>query len=985
MNTLLRSKYIMILLLFLLISFTQSFISSGSEVREDFLEVININSPQYDSQALKDIYDYYKISEDLDIIEQFEKVIEEIKKKPPGILVLQPAALDLKYRGIVEFTELEPIAIKKGEITTISLKFDDRMANASRVYVVDLEIYFDETKSSHIAYNTTSSFTGYNTVQDPNTGEIKQVLIERGPFKSTGLEAQIEGKMLRLDVKVEKESADDERWGGYLFFYQFKIIGVQDGTGIMEVVDTNASEESSESGIPLSAIIVIGVIGLAAASFAIKSKGNKDNKKKEEKSTYTLYIKKDFGGKIKRGGTHEFVYARIVEVKKDGININRDDLTSQIEIFSNDNYIQVGPPTISGDYMGASIKADYFESKGPEEGSVSFRFTGEGGTLQNNVHFKLVGDPYIHFPQKGDNLIPTLNMIYGCNGKYSYKLEFCDFTKPILDVKIEIPRDDLASGVVEKIDEYKYEIKLQNLSQKTNTGTFKTESFNIKIIGENNSEYAEDRLNIVLVPQGLSLVDLGNQFDEEGYLKIICYPDNKESDEVIKTRFKLQLAVLETDKNGFNKVNIISPTEYEIEFGELEGTDSNTKTLVSRYMIDINDLGNTSKGIYRFEPKNALPEPEEGRIYVNLPAFTQYENNKYEIKINLRLMGEPLNPMAGWDEEFDILKKRVERYGLSAELSQRMRVLGKNRSTQELRLLNKMILIESSIYYTNEAREYNDIANRLEQIESGLEVIKWLGDQSFSVLMTIYAGPTGEAIITPAKEILVALIGEVGTQIFMGETFVFENLKVSNNISAIFESYILNTIGPDISMKKAGVVIAGFAIFNFSKHYLLDVDQNGNRDFYKALNSAFSDLTSTTIKIAASKYFENLVNSKKSGDEISGWVSNWLKDKLPNLVFEEAGEKLLSKYLEELCGEGASFVYSTLNEASERGEINKLLLTIPLELNNNGINMPIYVGIDLLKIANSLFDYIYEKMFGSLPLPGEKVNISKDPVYNSNI
>ncbi len=830
----------------------------------------------------------------------------------------------------------------------------------------------------------------------PEDGEQVKKSIERGPFTSKG-EAEVEGDMVRVNVTVDKDTVQDERWGGYDLYYQFIILGVQAGTGLTNVVNTDADAEAGESGFPVAPVIAVGVIALAGVALGIKGKGNKNkNSKKledskEEQSSYKLYVSKDFGNKLKRGGAHEFVYARMVEVKRGGIEINRDDLTARIEIFSPDNYIEVGTPVASGDYMGASVKADYFETGGPEDGTVSFRFIGEGGTFQNNVKFKLVGDPYIHYPEKGDDLIPTINMIYGCDGKYSYKVEFCDFTKPLTNVQIEIPRDDLAGGKIEKLDEFNYMINLNNLSTKTQASTYKTESFNIKVIGENESEYVEDRVRVLLQPEGLSIVELDNQFDEDGYFKVICYPDadNEESTEVMPTRFKLQLTVAETNENGETEVKVIPPSDYTPVFGDLKGTDSKTDTLSTRYPIEVNAAGVSNRGVYRFEPNQVLPEPEVGRIHVKQPISTEYGNEKYEIELNLRLIGEPMDRMAGWDEELNILRKRVERYGLSADLSVRMRELGRNRSTQELRLLNKMILIESSIYFTNEAREYNDIADRLQQIETGLEVIKWLGDQSFSVLMTIYTGPAGEAIITPAKEILVAMIGEVGTQIFMGETFVFENLKVADNISAVFESYILNSLGPDMSMKKAGVVIAGFAIFNFSKHYLLDVDERGNRDFYQALNSAFSDLTSTTMKIAAGKYFENLVSSKKSGEKLQGWVSNWLKEGLPEMVYDEVGEKILSKYLEEICGKGAAWVYGTMNEASERGAINvdmdKLILTVPLEFENTGVKVPVYVGVDLTRITESLFDYIYDKMFGVLPLPKEKANIPKDPTYTPGI
>ena len=151
-------KFICIIFL-VLISFTnvQPIIVEASEglfeLPENNFDVLKIESPEYDSKGLKSIYDFYKISDDLDILEQFEKVSEGMKKNPPGTIVLQPDALDLQRRRIDEFNQLEPIALKRGQVTTISLKFDEHTTISSRLYTVDLEIYLDDKIESGIAYN----------------------------------------------------------------------------------------------------------------------------------------------------------------------------------------------------------------------------------------------------------------------------------------------------------------------------------------------------------------------------------------------------------------------------------------------------------------------------------------------------------------------------------------------------------------------------------------------------------------------------------------------------------------------------------------------------------------------------------------------------------------------------------------------------------------------------------------------------------------
>ena len=92
--------------------------------------------------------------------------------------------------------------------------------------------------------------------------------------------------------------------------------------------------------------------------------------------------------------------AVVVEVKETGEEIPRNDLTSKIVPFSYDNSLTVAEGgMVRGTYKSAKVTIP--EGSSAENGTVSFRYTGEGGTFTKNVVFKLEG-PEIVFAQ--DNL-----------------------------------------------------------------------------------------------------------------------------------------------------------------------------------------------------------------------------------------------------------------------------------------------------------------------------------------------------------------------------------------------------------------------------------------------------------------------------------------------------------------------------------------------------------------------------------------------------
>ena len=153
------------------------------------------------------------------------------------------------------------------------------------------------------------------------------------------------------------------------------------------VVDTPAKEEAGEdSGTEIPAIIILGTLGAGAALAGAASGDGEGDKKK--RSSFKMYINKNFGNRLKKGDKPQAVFARIAEVTPDGREIPRPDLTGQIRVWSSDDSLIVKDGGMVNGYKCAMASV-YDTEDQPPEGKVSFFFEGEGGTFTQNVIFNI--------------------------------------------------------------------------------------------------------------------------------------------------------------------------------------------------------------------------------------------------------------------------------------------------------------------------------------------------------------------------------------------------------------------------------------------------------------------------------------------------------------------------------------------------------------------------------------------------------------------
>ncbi|MDD4296213.1 MAG: hypothetical protein PHC69_04555, partial [Ruminiclostridium sp.] len=179
-------------------------------------------------------------------------------------------------------------------------------------------------------------------------------------------------------------------------------------------IDTDAKKTAGEAGFSVVTAVVLGVAaaaaGLAGAgaagaagaagSGAAAGSSGDETSSEEEAASYQMVIGKDFGDALKFGEKQR-VWARMVELKN-GAPVDRPDLTAGVSIFSKE--VLVGAASLRGANMEAEVQ---IQENAPPEGVISFLYSGEHGTFQNNVRFRLLGKGEIKLASDKINILST--------------------------------------------------------------------------------------------------------------------------------------------------------------------------------------------------------------------------------------------------------------------------------------------------------------------------------------------------------------------------------------------------------------------------------------------------------------------------------------------------------------------------------------------------------------------------------------------------
>jgi hypothetical protein len=785
-------------------------------------------------------------------------------------------------------------------------------------------------------------------------------------------------------------------------------------------VNIDADKDTGETDVTIPEALAIVIIGGAAAITGAGAGSDPDNGDKKKKSRYKMCLRKDFGDAIRYDTQAVTVYARIVEITPEGEEIDRPDFSARIEMFSGGG-LKVESTAIADNYMGALVCAESVPGgQNPDRGVLSIRFSGEGGSFQNNVTFRLVGKPRIYFPEQGNYLTMTLPMLLGDGEVYETPVILHDFLEKPTSVRL-----DVAEGVplsckleeTEEANETNYLLKVKNLSGKPETPQAVKLMFGIGILAENDKEKAEEGVKAELYPEGLSIREV--KFDDQGYVLIDTF-DNEATEEwgdVLPTGFVLDFAVPEQGDKGRPTVRVLEPSEFNPVFNGLKGTDERTNHLAERFKYSIQEAQSNSKE-YKFAPQEALVEEKDKPYYLTLPISCAYGQEEYTLDLPIRLLGGGPGPLAGWDEAFNKMKKVVSKVGgISPEIAKMLRENGKKMSTAELRLVTRKICHDAIIYYTKDAAEYEQIAAELDDMLFYAEWIKWFGDQAFSYLISTYYGSTADALLSPAKDIFAAFLGEVIDKLLYDEEISLDELETIKNITAGVDNLITNVFDDatakdsKLSFKQVCAVVAGFLVWKIGKNIYENRDEDGKIDLYSAITALTADLTAMGVKKITGKFFNNALKNSSVQKALNNPIRKWLQNNVPNVVkgrwdIDKQGEYLFKivefkqsevfkKYLEEFFGMGTAKVVEVGAEAvqdwrnSTGSDENTVDLSAWPQISwiseieaQNGQKTDFMISVDLsFEVVGKFFDYLFGELFSEVPFATETKSPPVDPPY----
>ncbi|MDD4680079.1 MAG: hypothetical protein PHP79_04200, partial [Clostridia bacterium] len=639
----------------------------------------------------------------------------------------------------------------------------------------------------------------------------------------------------------------------------------------------------------------------------------------------------------------------------------------------------------------------------------SIKFSGEGGSFQNDVTFRLIGKPYISFPEQGSYLTMTLPMLLGDGEIYETPFILNDFLEKPTLVKPEVGEGAPLNCEIEETGENQYILKVKNYSSKPEGHQTIKQTFSVGIRAENEQELAEDSLNVELYPEGLSIREV--KFDENGYALIETF-DNEATEEwgdVKPTGFVLDFVVPEFDQQGRRTVRVLEPEEFRPVFADLKGTDERTTHLAERFKYNIEETTSNLKE-YKFAPQEALVEEEGKPYYLTLSISCPQGDQEYTLDLPIRLLGGGPGPLAGWEEAFINMKKVVGKVGgISPEIARLLRENGKKMSTAELRLVTKRICHDAMVYYTQDAAEYEKIAAELDNMIYYAEWLKWFGDQAFSYLVSTYYGNTADAILSPAKDIFASFLGEIIGQLAYGEKFDYDQLEVGKNINAAFDNLITNAfddkMGKGVSFKQVCAVAGGFVVWKIAKNIYDNMDKDGKVDLYSAITATTSDLTVMGMKKIAGNFFDKALKNKVVQENLNTPLGKWLQDLVPDTSLvkwsKDSKKKdvfnmidfnksdIFKKYLEEIFGMGTSKV-TEIDMAAVKGSIESTLdlsawpqidwTTVTTEENGHQEAYKISVNLGL-EALGKLYDYLFGELFGDVPFAREEKQPPVDPPY----
>ncbi|MBR1669608.1 MAG: hypothetical protein IJ695_02820 [Butyrivibrio sp.] len=632
--------------------------------------------------------------------------------------------------------------------------------------------------------------------------------------------------------------------------------------------DTSLPEAAAVGG--AGALIAGGSLAGLKKKKSGRSKKDKDKDKDEKKknTSYKMFVSKDFGDAIQKGGKAVIVRARIDETDENGNRHARPLLTERITVTGED--LVIDSASMNGDWLEAFVRAD--AKNEADKGTIIFTLVASGGTFNNHITFRLVGEPELIFPKVRDdgawlktNQNPEVILIAGAGGESKVPFMFLDASAEPEEIRFitseeitikERRVEAYSIGYMAEIDNRTKEIEKENdifaemrFEKVTLEALF---AGGVTVRGE---------FYIKIAPKGLSVLIKGGMNPliedkvgvreklKEGYLEVLSYATRDENkvtlDPVIRpTGFDLCFAYV--DIQGCSHLEMGKEC---FDFGPMQPTDEATANILAKYKYEIGTTGGFS-----VEPQNSLPELKE-KYFVKLPVRAECDGFFENAEIPIRLLGEPADPLQDWKTELLELKLTVIRYFPEEYAHKRIVEINNNFNDPEiydkswLRAMRKSTIEAAQDYWTREYHyqqwlyDHYDIADAIFR-----KPPRFMADVALKIVFKYYFGEN-EGWISPVFGMCLDILDDVLWDFITEEEedLDLESRIVDASLSA-FENFISisEDSGVGINMGANPDKVKTFATFfvlwiivDFYKRYT-DMDP---RDFYEALRKECIDMT----------------------------------------------------------------------------------------------------------------------------------------------
>jgi hypothetical protein len=577
---------------------------------------------------------------------------------------------------------------------------------------------------------------------------------------------------------------------------------------ISVVENTRADRDRGETSIPIPEAVAIAIIGAGAAIAGAGAGGGSSDSGNGgmRKSRYKMYLYKEFGDAIRYDTQPVTVYARIAELTPEGEEVDRPDLTGSIEIFSGRGMTVEGC-TMAGNYMGALISAQSVPGgQNPDSGVVIIKYTGEGGSFQNNVAFRLIGEPYIeYYGQGGTNQLPVL----GASGRtFTMDCEARDFIEnPQLEVKGSYTG---FSVELEPQGENRYRISVTDRAERPENLDRLRIGIDVEITAKAGEETYSSAFTVIQCFEGLTADYWGKPRE------IRAYAD--EYGEMVKTVIGFSLGVW-NEPEGV--LDITAPRDIEINFKD----DKEINKLIGvEYVRDeISTLEHVANFIFTAQKPYPATQPAGGV----LSAIS----GEYAYQSEIDLIPDIQQYTEDYEKEYAACKRIIETYMAPRFRNKKLGELELNRHVlglEDFRIFRRNCWKVAEISILQEKQEYVADEAWYDEAIATADLIVYIGDIAFDLALAPIGGPITGFLAGQVKSGLLEFIslyveGPDKSISELAWDFAINRLnQTAGSGDGLIEMPNAN------EPKKLAVWLSCYVIYRIAYHWQFDKDDSNN-------------------------------------------------------------------------------------------------------------------------------------------------------------